>query len=241
MGLSLVSRPNARTSPPPPLHWSSTLPAFFAFRVLCSGVNQAFPRLIILVKNNRGNKKPLKDSCTQASGTPGLAEGPACTNCSNRDGNGVGEGTPSDEGSANEGDFSYIPALWALLNVVKGVPSEALSPELDSVIPAVVQALRSGHIPLQTAAVETFQVREVKSSIKAKKRCGALIDSTRVTSCGCEVPEPSSCLLDSHGMVFSRRRHGRGNRHGIDQQDKKEDCRTKDPNKRMQNGCHPPS
>lgn len=167
--VSFVSRPNARASPPPPLYSSPTLPAFFCVRVFCSGLDQAFPRLIILIRNKGGNKKPAEDSCTQASGTPGRAEGPTCTSSSNRDGNGDGGGTPTDEGSANGADLSYIPPLWALLNVVKGVPSEALSPELDSVIPAVVQALRSGHIPLQTAAVETFEVREVKSFIKAKK------------------------------------------------------------------------
>lgn len=65
----------------------------------------------------------------------------------------------SKELGGARGDFSRIPPLLALLHVVRGVPPEALSPELDAVIPAVVQALRSDHAPLRSTALGTFQVQ----------------------------------------------------------------------------------
>ncbi|CAM9457380.1 unnamed protein product, partial [Ectocarpus sp. 12 AP-2014] len=55
-----------------------------------------------------------------------------------------------------------VPALLALMRVVRGVPLEAISQQQqqrDTAVSAVVQALRSDYQPLQAEALETFQVR----------------------------------------------------------------------------------
>ncbi|CAN0278933.1 unnamed protein product, partial [Ectocarpus sp. 4 AP-2014] len=55
-----------------------------------------------------------------------------------------------------------VPALLALMRVVRGVPLEVISQQQqqrDTAVSAVVQALRSDYQPLQAEALETFQVR----------------------------------------------------------------------------------
>ncbi|CAB1109523.1 unnamed protein product [Ectocarpus sp. CCAP 1310/34] len=54
-----------------------------------------------------------------------------------------------------------VPALLALMRLVRGVPLEAISQQQhqrDTAVSAVVQALRSDYQPLQAEALETFQV-----------------------------------------------------------------------------------
>lgn len=60
---------------------------------------------------------------------------------------------------ARSGASGRVPALLALLHVIRGVPPEALSQDLDEVVAAVVQALGAEFPYLRTAALETFQVR----------------------------------------------------------------------------------
>lgn len=67
---------------------------------------------------------------------------------------GVGQEATCRKRSAN----ARVPALLALLGVVRGVPREALSQHLDTVVATVVQALRSDYPPLQVDALETFKV-----------------------------------------------------------------------------------
>lgn len=64
------------------------------------------------------------------------------------------------------GSKERVPALLALLHVVRGVPPEALSQELDTVVSVVVQALGSSFPPLQRSALDTLQVfREPEAHI----------------------------------------------------------------------------
>lgn len=75
-------------------------------------------------------------------------------------GGGLGGGKEGSGGDNREkGLIERVPALLALLRVVRGVPPETLSQQRDTAVSAVVQALRSGYPPLQAEALETFQVK----------------------------------------------------------------------------------
>ena len=58
-----------------------------------------------------------------------------------------------------------VPALLALLHVIRGVPPEALLQDLDDVVASVVLALGSEYPPLQAAALETFQVSTARDNL----------------------------------------------------------------------------
>lgn len=102
-------------------------------------MTQAFPKL-----------------ATAARGTPASEEHAAIPLTDGAAAGADGESAVCDE--KRIGGIHRVPALLALLHVVRGVPPEALSQELDSVVSAVVQALGSDLPALQTAALETFQV-----------------------------------------------------------------------------------
>ncbi|CAN0173653.1 unnamed protein product [Scytosiphon promiscuus] len=77
------------------------------------------------------------------------------------------DGVPGagQKATCRRGDASArVPALLALLGLLRGVPYEVISQHLDTVAAAVVQALRSDYAPLRVDALETFQVSHQQSA-----------------------------------------------------------------------------
>lgn len=104
---------------------------------------------------------------TQATGSGG--DGGGCVGgCASTGTSSCGKGGGSGSGGASE----RVPALLALLRVVRGVPHEALSQQLGMVVSAVVQALKTDYPPLQTEALETFQV--------SRRDAAGIVDRRRV-------------------------------------------------------------
>lgn len=123
-------------------------------------VLQTFPKLLAAVRGPAGGANPSPKKTLAGDG-----DDQRCVDMSVKDSLGsvgVRKGgdilTPSTT-CARSGASGRVPALLALLYVIRGVPPEALSQELDEVVAAVVQALGSEFPNLRTAALETFQVR----------------------------------------------------------------------------------
>lgn len=77
------------------------------------------------------------------------------------------DATPAGGSGGGGSAGLLVPALLALMRVVRGVPVEVLSQQQqqrDTAVSAVVQALRSDYQPLQAEALETFQVRPAEKT-----------------------------------------------------------------------------
>lgn len=140
---------------------------------------QAFPKLVAAARGRHKDARhtaSLREEKTKNENIHGVLRGTGNSMAENDSEDGSNDA--DDSGGQERGDktsevaagaaaatggggrLDRVPPLLALLHVVRGVPPEALSQELDAVVPAVVQALGSDYAPLQIAALETFQVSD---------------------------------------------------------------------------------
>lgn len=116
---------------------------------------QTFPRLLAASKG-RDSTRSSNGRIRVGSPSETVRGGDEATEINQRKEDDAGSfGQPRGKGDPND----RVPPLLALLHVVRGVPSEALNQELDTVVTSVVRALGSTYPPLQNAALGTFQVR----------------------------------------------------------------------------------
>lgn len=120
---------------------------------------QTFPKLLTVARGPATTRTGDEDNASSSSDED-TAEQQATTTDATAGGSGGG--------SAN----SRVPALLALMRLVRGAPLEALSQQQrDTAVSAVVQALRSDYEPLQAEALETFQVRPAVKTLASFRFC----------------------------------------------------------------------